>query len=251
MGKLPYIQFYVSDWLSDPNVSMLSPLSRGIWIDILCSMHNNGRSGEISGSVQQFSRLTRSTVEEFEFAIKEIKETKTADVIFCNSNVTVINRRMNRESKDRDLTRERVRKYRSKKEDEEDSNDDVPKSNAFSEYEDEYIYENKYEIKDKEIIERIIKEFYEIQKEQYPKLVKDLNDKIIKECLLEIDKIIRIDKFTIDDIEKLLKFVVSDEFWNKQILSLANIRHKSKNGNPKYVNAMVSMNKKEVKYGID
>lgn len=38
MSKLPYMQFYPSDWLRDPALRAVSPAAKGVWIDLLCLM---------------------------------------------------------------------------------------------------------------------------------------------------------------------------------------------------------------------
>jgi hypothetical protein len=117
MAKLPALQFYIGDWLKDPKLSMCSPATRGIWIDLICGMHELERSGIITGTYEQLARLCRCTSEEMRAAISELNVTKAADVTECNGNVTVKNRRMQRESKEREDNNKRVRKYRG--------NDDV------------------------------------------------------------------------------------------------------------------------------
>ena len=38
MGKAPAFQFYARDWLTDPELKMVSYQTKGIWIDLLCIM---------------------------------------------------------------------------------------------------------------------------------------------------------------------------------------------------------------------
>lgn len=42
---LPYLQFYVADWLVDERLRMCSAAARGLWIDMLCLMHRAPRRG--------------------------------------------------------------------------------------------------------------------------------------------------------------------------------------------------------------
>ncbi len=114
MGKLPAFQFYTGDWLKDPQLSMCAPSTRGIWIDLLCAMHENNRSGQITGTTEQLVRLCRCTSVDLVVAIEELKVTKTANVTERNGFVTVICRRMNREYKERNNTYLRVIKCRGK-----------------------------------------------------------------------------------------------------------------------------------------
>lgn len=114
MSKLPAFQFYPGDWMKDPLVSMLTPQSRGIWVDLICAMHENNRSGEITGTEEQLARISRCTFEEFSQSLQEISSTKVGDVTFCNKNVTVINRRMKKEYKEKEAIRLRVKRFRKK-----------------------------------------------------------------------------------------------------------------------------------------
>src|SRR5688500_14639992 len=97
--KAPAFQFYPGDWLKDPQLSMCSPASRGVWMDLLCAMHELGRSGQVTGTVDQLCRLCRCTAAEMSAALTELESTKTASVSERNGVVTVICRRMQREHK--------------------------------------------------------------------------------------------------------------------------------------------------------
>ena len=114
-SKYPWMKFFPSDWIKDPTLSICSPQTRGIWIDMICAMHESDRSGEISYSYQQLSRLCRCSIDEIESAVNELLESKTADVTIDNGNVTLINRRMKREYKERVSSRQRQRTHRRKK----------------------------------------------------------------------------------------------------------------------------------------
>jgi hypothetical protein len=88
-------------------------------MDLLCAMHQSGRSGELRGTTDQIARLARCSTVELTQALTELQTTGTADVTFRNNDVTVINRLMKREHKVRKDTALRVMKHRS--------NDDVTK----------------------------------------------------------------------------------------------------------------------------
>jgi hypothetical protein len=45
MPKLPYIQFYVNDWLGCIELRASSPLARALWMDALCYMQNSPKRG--------------------------------------------------------------------------------------------------------------------------------------------------------------------------------------------------------------
>lgn len=115
MGKSPAFQFYVKDWLTDPQLRMATHKSKGIWIDLLAYMWCAPSRGEITGTEDQIVKMIGINNGDFQEFISEVKTLKFADVTFCNKNVTIRNRRMYREQKERENTRKRVRKYRNKK----------------------------------------------------------------------------------------------------------------------------------------
>lgn len=115
MDKYPWMQFFSGDWLKDPSVSKCSPVTRGVWIDFLCVMHESDRSGVITGTREQLARLGRCSAVELDHAIEELKGTSAADVTVRDDAVTVINRRMNREYKSRKANTLRVERFREKR----------------------------------------------------------------------------------------------------------------------------------------
>lgn len=110
--KLFFIKFNPGDWLKDPKLSMCRPETRGIWMDLLCAMHESSRSGKVTGSLQQLTQVARCTTAEMSRAIEELKATKTADVTVHHENVTVINRRMFRDAKKRESDKLRQQRHR-------------------------------------------------------------------------------------------------------------------------------------------
>lgn len=94
--KYPYIQFYVGDWLKDPKLSLCSPATRGIWIDLVCYLHEMQNGGKLSANIQQFSRLCRCSETEMEMALAELRNTGTARVYEQNGIFTITCFRMER-----------------------------------------------------------------------------------------------------------------------------------------------------------
>lgn len=111
--KLPYIALYTGDWMKDPNLSRCHPSTRGIWVDLLCAMHEDDRSGQVSGTAVELSRLARCTEKEFNAAMAELSDKKAAHVTVRLGKVTVTNRKMNREYKLRVGARLRKQRQRS------------------------------------------------------------------------------------------------------------------------------------------
>ncbi|MFA5321984.1 MAG: hypothetical protein WC373_04865 [Smithella sp.] len=101
MSKLPFIKFYPGDWLKDPQLSFCAPATRGVWIDLICAMHELGRVGELCGTAEQLARVTRCQPADFVQAITDLQTTGAADVTNRNGEITVRNRRMINEEKAR------------------------------------------------------------------------------------------------------------------------------------------------------
>jgi hypothetical protein len=100
--KLPYITFYAGDWLKDPLLSICTPATRGVWIDLLCAMHESGRSGELRGTGDQIARLARCSTAELAQALTELQTTGAAVVENRNDSWLIANRRMRREAETRE-----------------------------------------------------------------------------------------------------------------------------------------------------
>jgi len=87
---------YKGDWKRDPQLSMCSPSTRGIWIDLLCDMDDLG-SCSITGTASMIARMCRSSSEEVVLALKELKDSGAADVSEENNVFTVKCRRLEKE----------------------------------------------------------------------------------------------------------------------------------------------------------
>lgn len=48
--KLPAFQFYPGDWLKDPNLRRCTHAAKGVWVDILCLMHESQERGYLATS---------------------------------------------------------------------------------------------------------------------------------------------------------------------------------------------------------
>jgi len=113
MAKAPAFQWYPNDYLRDTRI--LSLATRGAWADMLNFMWYSDERGMLTGTIEQFSRMLSCSVQEIESVIEELSVTKIANVTKANSIVTVINRRMHREDRERKSTCLRVRKFRNSK----------------------------------------------------------------------------------------------------------------------------------------
>jgi len=115
VAKAPAFQFYVKDWLSDPELRMASHSTKGIWIDLLCFMWESSERGLVSGTIKQLEKLVGATDEDFTLFMTEIKTLRFGDVTECNKIVTIKNRRIYGEYKDKQNTRLRVARQRETK----------------------------------------------------------------------------------------------------------------------------------------
>jgi len=132
-GKAPAFQFYVKDWFMDTQLKMCSHSTKGIWIDFLCLMWWGKTGGIIEGDYDKVKRSIGATTSDFDFFIEEAKRYKFCDIsVMDNANVqdnvkyiTLKNRRMFKEGKDRELNRLRQEKYRKKQQDNGEDNEIV------------------------------------------------------------------------------------------------------------------------------
>ena len=47
-GKRPYFRFFPADWRSDPGLRMCSIAARGLWMEMLCLMHDGEPYGHLA-----------------------------------------------------------------------------------------------------------------------------------------------------------------------------------------------------------
>jgi uncharacterized protein YdaU (DUF1376 family) len=72
MAKRPYIQFYIGDYIKDTRILPLNV--RGAWVDLILFMWDNQHKGEISGTIEEFSRLMCCSIEEANLVIQTLKQ---------------------------------------------------------------------------------------------------------------------------------------------------------------------------------
>lgn len=93
MASQPYLPLYTGDWKKDPELSMCSAATRGIWIDLLCSIHD-GRIGQVTGTADQLSRLCRCDAASLTAALHELQASRAANISERSGVFTVVCRRM-------------------------------------------------------------------------------------------------------------------------------------------------------------
>lgn len=95
--KKPSFQFYPGDWKKDPALSMCAPATRGIWMDMLCAIHDLRSTGVLTGTVEQLSRLCRCQSGEMADAIADLQATKTAEISERSGVYSIVSRRAKRQ----------------------------------------------------------------------------------------------------------------------------------------------------------
>jgi hypothetical protein len=96
--KLPYIPLYTGDWRKDPALSLCPPAARGVWIDLVCAMHDDNRSGELRGTLEQLAVLGRCSTREAADALTDLRNNRAAEVVQRGDVYIVRNRRMYRDA---------------------------------------------------------------------------------------------------------------------------------------------------------
>lgn len=115
MPKLPYMPFYVSDWMSDPQLAMCSLATRACWLELLCGMHSLGHMGVITGTADQLARVCRCSVAEFVQSANELQDYHVGEVSERDGKYTIVNRRMKREYEASNKAKARQEKFNGAK----------------------------------------------------------------------------------------------------------------------------------------
>lgn len=76
--KRPSFQFYPGDWLNDAALRMCSVGARGLWIDMLCLMHQGSEYGYLKVNHKvilpsNLARMVGSTLQETEGWLEELE----------------------------------------------------------------------------------------------------------------------------------------------------------------------------------
>ena len=129
-GKSPAFQFYVKDWLSDPELQKAHPTTRGVWINLLCYMWDAPERGKLETNERDLCQLGSCLPEDVKLFLSDVKRLNFCDFsVTCHKNVTsghgdvtLKNRRMRRDDKYRIKARKRKEKQREKERDVEEIN---------------------------------------------------------------------------------------------------------------------------------
>lgn len=112
MSKLPYMQFFPTDYLVD--TAVLSLNAQGAWMRILCALHASETRGTKTWRLDAWARYIGVTCEVATQILDEISEAGVGNVEEANGNVTLTNRRMLTESITKEQTRLRVESHRNR-----------------------------------------------------------------------------------------------------------------------------------------
>lgn len=113
MGKRPAFQFYTGDWLKDEQLRKCGLAAKGFWMDMLCFIDQSGK-GSVTGTLKELARMAGCDSSEAEAAIAELQRTETATVTERNGEITLTNRRMEREAKEKSANALRQKRHREK-----------------------------------------------------------------------------------------------------------------------------------------
>ena len=99
--KRPALQFYVGDWMKDPDLRACSYAARGLWIDMLCLMYESSRRGYLlvkdkPASLPHIARMSGGGTDEASPLLKELED---AGVFSRNADGAIYCRRMVRDAK--------------------------------------------------------------------------------------------------------------------------------------------------------
>lgn len=90
--------FDIGAWKADWAVTQCDLATRGIWLDLLCVMHEKRTGGEIRGTIEYIASLTRCSPDEALAAIQDLQRTCAANVAKIGNEWLIVNRRMCRKA---------------------------------------------------------------------------------------------------------------------------------------------------------
>lgn len=103
--KRPAFQFYPADWRKDPALSTCSLAARGLWVELMCVMHEAEIYGvlSINGTPMTIQQIARTVGESTSVVAKLIKELSDAGVFSTNESGCIFSRRMVRDEQLRNV----------------------------------------------------------------------------------------------------------------------------------------------------
>jgi len=86
-----------------------------------------------------------------------------------------------------------------------------------------------------------VKRFFEVQRTNWPTLIRKVTPAQISQSVDTLDKLIRLDGYPLGTVVKACAWATTDTFWSRNVLSLAGLRQRSKNGQAKFTNLLAQM----------
>ncbi len=111
--SVPPMKWDVDAWLNDENLARCSSAARGVWSSLVSLMHRAGQMGQLRGTCDELAIRARCSSADMLHALTELRTTGAADVHERNGVVIVVNRRMSREARKRQLAADRQFKRRN------------------------------------------------------------------------------------------------------------------------------------------
>lgn len=130
--KRPAFQFYPADWRKDAALQLCSIQARGLWIDMLCLMHEAEPYGHLvaAGAGIEPAGLARLVGESPKDVQRWLAELEAKDVYSKTADGVIFSRRMVRDQKEREEWAERQHKSRDNKRDKpRDNGRDIERDN--------------------------------------------------------------------------------------------------------------------------
>jgi hypothetical protein len=79
--KAPAFQFYVKDWRTDANLRRCSPAARGVWMDVLCLLHDSDEYGVLRWPLRDIAQSAGASMAHIkELVAKEVLRGGDANV---------------------------------------------------------------------------------------------------------------------------------------------------------------------------
>ena len=104
--KRPAFMFYPNEWRGDLELRQCSPAARGLWVDLLCLMHEGGPYGHLTAPLELILRVVGVTEKVYAALLAELEGKR----IFSRTEAGVIySRRMVKDEVDRGVRAENGR----------------------------------------------------------------------------------------------------------------------------------------------
>lgn len=94
MNSNPWLKFYPQDWLGESALRLCSPAAKGLWIDMICIMHQSGGYLLNNGQIVTDRNLVSLTGIEESTLVLLKDELKTHGVFSVNNKGVIYSRRM-------------------------------------------------------------------------------------------------------------------------------------------------------------